>query len=210
MTYFRADCELCRAVRESTSEHAPALHNTCLYQTEWFAVLPALGPLVPGHIMVVSHDHYPNLLSMPREALVEYERLAQWLRDRSPYQELGFLEAEHGSTSAELAGGCIVHTHVNWIPGAANFIRIFDDRFQTTDWNRLSELEAPTKGYILLRSSTNERRFFVPSEKLPSQLLRREIFAQRGRDDWDWAAFPRQDWTANTVEMWRKHRASES
>ena len=121
-------CALCVAVADSTRHVTPFLHNQKLLETNRFIVLPSLGPLMPGHVMVVGREHQNSLASMGREALEEYEELANRLRV-APFLRDGVpLEAEHGSTANDKAGACVVHTHVHWLPGLGGYLRDFQKR----------------------------------------------------------------------------------
>jgi len=45
-------------------------------------VLPALGPLVVGHVLIASRDHGLNLASMGRDRLLEYQSLVARVRNQ--------------------------------------------------------------------------------------------------------------------------------
>jgi len=55
-------CALCVAVADATRHATPFLHNQKLLETDRFIVLPSLGPLMPGHVMVVGKDIWTVLL----------------------------------------------------------------------------------------------------------------------------------------------------
>jgi ATP adenylyltransferase len=114
-------CALCVAVRDATWDTPSFLYNRKLLETDQFVVLPSVGPLVPGHVMVVSKTHSYSLSSMGADAVSEYDALAARLRT-APFLRNGVpLEAEHGSTADDKAGACVIHTHVHWVPGMGRF-----------------------------------------------------------------------------------------
>jgi hypothetical protein len=71
-------CALCLALRNQRSDHT-SLENTSLLESEHFCVLPSVGPFVPGHVMVVSKEHYRNLATMGMPRIDEYRNIAQEL-----------------------------------------------------------------------------------------------------------------------------------
>lgn len=60
---MKEECTLCRIVDERRGAQRP-LYDTHLLETPTFVVIPAVGPVRPGHVMVVSRSHIPNLASM--------------------------------------------------------------------------------------------------------------------------------------------------
>src|SRR2546423_6021671 len=195
------DCTLCRVVDESLASKRP-LYDTHLLTTPSFVVIPAVGPLSPGHVMVVSRSHVPNLASMPRGGLDEYNSLVQMLSRDDSHGLDDVLEAEHGGAEGERGGACITHVHVNLIPHAGSLVAIFDGELprDVVD-HSLSTLRASAAPYILLRNSQVVRLYAATA--VPSQLIRRALLGGVGRDDLDWAAFPHLDGVNATVRMWR-------
>lgn len=198
-------CDLCAAIVDSQNpEGQREPFNTPLAESARFVVLPSIGPLVPGHIMVVSREHYPNLASMGREAIREYEDLARHLSELPIYDRATVLEAESGSVHGESAGGCIIHTHIQWIPDFATHADIFDAVLRLVHrGSSLEDLISAPQPYILVRAALSDLRVYSP-EGLRSQAIRRALSARVGRDDWDWGAFPRWVWIEETLRMWRR------
>ena len=110
-------CALCVAAADATAPDHPFLHNTPLAETPRFVVIPSVGPFTPGHVMVVSKTHQPSLLAMGAAAVYEYDALAERIRLLPVWNATVPLEAEHGSTTLDSGGACVVHCHVHWIPG---------------------------------------------------------------------------------------------
>jgi diadenosine tetraphosphate (Ap4A) HIT family hydrolase len=191
-------CALCRAVNEGASE-IRRVYDTHLASSEHFVALPSVGPIAVGHIMIVSRIHAPNLASMGHSAIEEYKSLVKSISSRDGFARL--LEGEHGASANSTGGACITHCHVNLIPGFADRINdlIFDlpQLELNHDLNSLSPDAAP---YILLRAANVVRLY--RASNVPSQLIRRVLFAKIGRDDWDWAAFPNLNVVHETLELW--------
>ena len=196
-------CALCAAVTDAQRYDRPFLYNRKLLETQRFIVLPSLGPLVPGHVMVVSKSHCDSLASMGLEAVLEYDclaanlRTAPFLRDNDP------LEAEHGSTADDKAGACVVHTHVHWLPGMGRFLGEFKRRLSLRPESNLLELAGGAGPYLFARADGIQA--FFSAQGLNSQTIRRILCDVLDRDDTDWMQAPRLDWVQETVDAWRGH-----
>jgi diadenosine tetraphosphate (Ap4A) HIT family hydrolase len=194
-------CALCVAVADATRHATPFLHNQKLLETDRFIVLPSLGPLMPGHVMVVGKEHLESLVSMGRDAFEEYEQLANHLRAAAPFLRDGEpLEAEHGSTANDKAGACVVHTHVHWLPGLGGYLREFTKRLPLLSQHEIMDIPANVP-YIFVRAGAEKAIFHAAG--LPSQTIRRTICEVLDRDDTDWMRAPRLDWVKETVLAWQ-------
>jgi diadenosine tetraphosphate (Ap4A) HIT family hydrolase len=179
------------------------MYDTHLLAGGDFIVIPAVGPLSLGHVMIVSRTHLPNLGAMSRESIAEYEKLVGAVCSRLGVPRHTVLEAEHGSHVDDAGGACISHVHVNVIPEMAQYAEMFTHvlpplpvRHDLTD---LLDKKAP---YILLRNSESAK--LHDATGVPSQLIRRRIFELLGRDDWDWGAYPAIGLIERTIELWNK------
>lgn len=196
-------CPLCGAVQGPDMPSGNReLQNTVLKQTNRFVVLPSVGPVLPGHVMVVSREHLPSLASMGREALAEYEALACELAARAPFSTAGVLEAEHGPTEDEKAGACVIHTHVHWIPSVAEHAQMFDGILEVLiEGEDIRDIASVNFPYIFVRGNLGKVRVYKGSG-LPSQAIRRKLCEELGRDDIDWKQALRRNWIEQTVRYW--------
>jgi len=194
-----SNCALCVAAADATTSEQPFLHNRKLLETPRFVVLPSVGPLVPGHVMVVSKVHSHSLASMGPEAILEYESLATRLRKAPLLANGDPLEAEHGSTAADKAGACVIHTHVHWLPGMGRFWTEFAQTLSPRPEIDLLEV-GDAAAYIFARARSQRAIFYA--DGLRSQTVRRILCELMDRDDTDWMQAPRLDWVKETVEAW--------
>jgi diadenosine tetraphosphate (Ap4A) HIT family hydrolase len=191
------------AVADGTRNQEPFLHNRKLLETRQFVVLPSIGPLVPGHVMVVSKAHCESLASMGADAVYEYESLAARLRNAPFLRDNKPLEAEHGSTSEDKAGACVIHTHVHWLPGMGMFWEEFSRHLSRRPERDLLELCNGGGPYVFGRAETEQGIF--RAKGLRSQTIRRILCELLDRDDTDWMQSPRLDWVEETVKAWETH-----
>jgi diadenosine tetraphosphate (Ap4A) HIT family hydrolase len=196
---------LCSAVADATRYTEPFLYNSKLFESERFVVVPSLGPLVPGHVMIVSKEHRESLASMGPAALKEYNDLAMKVRSGPLLDSGEALEAEHGSTPGDKAGACVVHTHVHVIPKMGKHLPAFKERLAVRREARLSAVGPAHEPYIFLRNDSEE--VILDAQNLPSQTIRRILCEILDRDDDDWTQAPRLNWVKETVDAWARHNA---
>lgn len=200
-----SSCALCTAVADATRSEDPLLFNRKLYETSQFVVVPSIGPIFPGHVLVVSKLHHPSLASMGPYAIEEYDRLAKRiLESLSGFEPGTWLEAEHGATGTEKAGACVIHSHVHWIPDAGRFFEQLAGRLKPRAL-RLGEIGSVPQAYIFLRAG--ERQGVFDGHGLQSQTVRRLLCEFLDRDDDDWRQHLRSDWVVATVEQWLRAKA---
>ena len=198
-------CALCRAIQGNDGFQKP--ENSKLFETEHFIVMPCIGPLCPGHVLIVSRKHTMNLASTGLDTLIEYDKLAQHLIAKIRDFGTDVLEGEHGSTENDKAGACVTHTHVHWIPGLSRFDRMLDSDLPVlTSGLQLDGLAGIERPYIFLRGGPGNRWVAYDARGLRSQMIRRTLCELLGRDDDNWKAAPRYDWIQETVDIWMKAR----
>ncbi len=199
--FIAAACALCAAITDTGRNQQAFLHNRKLLETERFVVIPSIGPLVPGHVMVVSKLHSPSLASTGMDAISEYDLLSARLRNAPLLRGAEPLEAEHGSTADDKAGACVIHTHVHWLPAMGRYWEEFNGRLSPRPETSLLEVGRNGGPYIFARSGSAQAIFQATG--LPSQTIRRILCELMERDDTDWTQALRPDWVEETVKAWQ-------
>jgi diadenosine tetraphosphate (Ap4A) HIT family hydrolase len=170
-------------------------YDCALAASDYAVVIPALGAIAPGHVLVIPphHVHSAQLLA-PRarsgfaRALVQ---TAGWLAERTGRPITAF---EHGAAVAGSGprSACSEHAHVQLLPGR------YDQTGALSGGRRFSSLEAfygvkpPFDPYLMIQDP-GEDVLAVPDVGV-SQYFRRVILAELGEpDDWDYWLFPRRE-----------------
>jgi diadenosine tetraphosphate (Ap4A) HIT family hydrolase len=197
----QSDCALCTAADGVTPDHFPAPVNRVLLCTEHFVVVPALGPLVPGHALVVGRRHAGGLLTTADRVQTDYQRLAARLRAHCVTLGAELLELEHGGATAGGRGPCIDHTHVHLLPGLGHCLDVLEGRLpRLTDAPRDT---APFRPYMWLRNAGAES--WYDAAQAIGQEARRAIGHALHLDDWDWAVNPGWQTVEETIDYWTPH-----
>ena len=186
-------CVYCRLITRPAAERP--FFDTVLAETDSLVVIPALGALEVGHVLIVTKEHVTSFAQASSVAQREAGELAQSLRlDRRS------MVFEHGSHDGCAGAACIDHAHLSVVPTRT----ILDPGLPQVGLGATLEeaVNTMTQPYLLL--SAPDRSFVVYSDHgQPSQYFRRLYCGASGRDDWDWAAFPAHDKITRTLELWR-------
>ena len=196
-------CALCRAIVDNAGpQNKPRIENSILLESQRFVVIPAMGPMAPGHVLVVSREHHPSLAAMGEQAIQEYAGIAKHLAAMPLFRTQRPLEAEHGSTGSHKAGACVMHTHIHWLPGMGRYESAFDGWMdKLSEGENLCELQAfATTPYIFTRGDSARWRCYHAIGQ-DSQMIRRTLCDELGRTDLNWRNSLRPDWVSQTVEL---------
>ncbi len=209
----QADCQYCCETRRTMVNNAFAdllgtefATQAILAATRAASVIPSVGALAAGHVLVIPNKHRLNLVLVPAVELAELAELAvaTYRALRSTYR-MPVISFEHGSLDdRKRSGGCLDHAHLHLLPLAADFQRTvpgFPNLWRAVDERGVldvaAEYIASGSGYLSLWDG---QRWWLRSGEVRAQELRRCIAAAQGRPDrWDWAAFPNTDLMRRTV-----------
>jgi diadenosine tetraphosphate (Ap4A) HIT family hydrolase len=101
------------------------------FESEYFAVIPSLGPLAPGHSLLCPKQHYKSFASLPLIYEEDYNlmkvRLSEVLQSLYGMPVHCF---EHGSAKEAIEPLCTVeHAHLHFIPTAVDILECLDKNF---------------------------------------------------------------------------------
>ncbi len=168
----------------------PEIHDRIVFSTEHFNVIPTLGQLTEGHLLVVPKAHFTALADMPDRLLQEFDDLVIQSRTILKMQYNRSVAFEHG-VRTDAGGGCgICHAHLHIVPLKESTDPI--NRLKAIHkWVAVeSMLEIKTKGSLakpyLYYEDAQLARYMFEVEYLPSQYIRRVLADELGKRDWDW------------------------
>lgn len=157
-----------------------------------FVALPSVSPLAAGHLLVLSKEHYTSLAQIQPEKYDEFMNFVRMLDSHLQRHCGSVLLFEHGVGSGRTGGCGITHAHLHLLPlsretsldikkqVAQNYHLCGPKKFQ----DFCSE---PAREYSYLLFGFNlDELFYVFSEEIPSQYLRRMIATAQKLPSWDW------------------------
>jgi diadenosine tetraphosphate (Ap4A) HIT family hydrolase len=185
-----------------------------MIETDSFAVLPSLGPLVPGHSLLCPRAHLRSFAELDRELDGEFLAVKEALRGiLARLDDAAVHLFEHGMATGGTRTLCTVdHAHMHFIPLPRPLDGAVVDDGRWVDFEgSLRALRELTGGdeYILYESPDGGSRVLrSEAGTLESQYMRK-LFAKRvgHANEWDWRAAPN---AVLTDEAWRRFVRSGS
>jgi diadenosine tetraphosphate (Ap4A) HIT family hydrolase len=180
-------CQLCEDI---------ASGETVVYSSERFSVIPSLGALAPGHVLVVPNEHALRMADVPkREEYLHFQN--QVVRRLERLFEAPVHRFEHGSDAAGVHTPCTVsHAHLHLLPAAVD---IRDRLEQDYDWKPYRPDDV-ADGQYLMYQSPDGRVQVAEAAEFPSQYLR-QVFAEvLGIEEWNWRTDARWEVVRETAQ----------
>lgn len=199
---FVEDCELCKAIQDSiNNKEMASVFNINLQESESFVVMPCIGPLFAGHVLIVSKGHYESLGSMPLKKIIEFESVLKSVLNRGNLYK-NALVSEHGSYDKQKGGSCIEHTHVHVIPKIGKLYRVLDSVLPKTNIITFKDIGELTEPYIFNYNNIDNKFVCYTAYNVESQMMRLAICNNLNRTDSHWALNDRKDLVIKTIDYW--------
>lgn len=154
-----------------------------------FRLVPSVGQIAEGHLLMIPVEHSRALADLPNEQLRELEELRQRVRSvlRDVYGVCVFFE--HGIRGVR-SGGCgIDHAHMHAVPVAAEgLLDALTKEFGGHSVRSFADVRNEVCGnssYLFFEDASAQRLVF-PVDNLPSQYMRRLVAESMGESNWDW------------------------
>ena len=170
-----------------------------LVETENFVVMPSLGPLGDGHVLLCPKVHFKSTHSVPVSYSGEYADVIVvaelMLKERYGSHVHHF---EHGMAPDGRTVCTVDHAHLHLVAADAG---IKDEITKAGNWSRIEkdplyhEECPPWDEYLYYKSPDGERIMASNSgDSFPSQYIRR-VFAEQSGDaeSWNWRETPNID-----------------
>jgi len=185
------------------SRYGSDLRNRTIFYTQNFKVLPSLGQIVEGHVLIVPVRHYTALADMPRGPVEEMSGLAHRVRVALSINYGPCLLFEHGSRG-DNSGGCgIYHAHLHAVPavGSRDPICALKGMFRHQRLEGITEVGTKARGLkpYLYYEDTNSNSYLFEVDYLPSQYMRKLLVEMMGEGEWDWRKCGREEALLSTI-----------
>jgi len=178
-------------------------------ETENFAVIPSLGPLAPGHVILCPKCHYRSFATVPPGHDTEYEHLLANVKEFLGRTYMAPVHLfEHGNARNGTRVLCSVdHAHLHAVPAAVSVIGALR-RYPAVQPNRgLPGLRSVAKEgeYIYYESPDGERLMVLAGDhQFESQFMRRTFAEAMGTtNEWNWRDHMKPAETIRTYETLR-------
>jgi diadenosine tetraphosphate (Ap4A) HIT family hydrolase len=184
--------------------YLPELLDRTILATGRFRVIPSVGQITQGHLLVVPIRHLCALADLSKEHNEELENICVEVRAilREEYGTCVFFE--HGTRGAE-SGGCgIDHAHLHAVPVAADgVLDLLKREFRASkvsSFQHVKETIPADASYLFFDDAAGDRYVF-PVANLPSQYMRKLVADSMGKTDWDWRECGREPELLSTLQQ---------
>jgi diadenosine tetraphosphate (Ap4A) HIT family hydrolase len=157
-----------------------------------FVVVPGIGPLKPGYLLILHREHISSFAQMSLPEILILKDLKNEIKGIVAKHFESPIIFEHGPKSTQSrTGNCIDHAHLHIHPLKE---KILDELNIYHEFKEIKEFEN-IKNYCnhsYLYFEDNDGRMFISTPKeVQSQFFRKIIASRLGFDEmWDYAVFP--------------------
>ena len=208
------DCDFCKETVGTRNyfreRYRGSLSNRIIDFDSDFFLMPSIGQLAWGHLLLVSRQHFTALARLPEPLAREAERLTTLVIDANTrHLTKDTVVFEHGILDPSYAGGCgISHLHVHLLPceRGTNFLPAATRKLKFEKIPSLRSITAyreAAASYVYLRQP-GAGDFVGLTSNLPSQYMRQAVAQTLGKGEWDWRKFGVEEELISTYRFYRE------
>jgi diadenosine tetraphosphate (Ap4A) HIT family hydrolase len=157
-------------------------------QSEHFLVLGDISPLVPGHSLMLTKNHYCSFGQVPGSMLSEFLSLREQSISCLASNYAAPLLFEHGSsTTAPGGGACIEHAHIHLLPVDAPVEEWLAEVGKVTPGSVMGRKPALSENYLWCRKQDGSEYYVTDFDQaIPSQFIRQALADHFNIPEWNW------------------------
>ncbi len=144
------NCKYCSGFLKQDKSKNNSPWNEILFETNNFVVVPTLGALVKGWLLIVPKDHYLCMGALPKSLWPELLSLKSYINCLLTDIYGPITIFEHGPHSEKLEIGCgIDHAHLHLVPLNFSLLSKATNASELSDciWHELQSLEQTANFY---------------------------------------------------------------
>jgi ATP adenylyltransferase len=202
-------CDFCHEFSGETENSFHRIYrgnpeSRLLFQSAEFVVIPSLGQITEGYLLLLPRQHFLSTADLPTAGLNELATISRCAGEVLKEKYGPYIVFEHGIRSED-AGGCgIYHAHLHATPldGASDPIDTLKLRFPYMELEGLHQIKKETAGlpcYLLYQDSA-ARLYLFKTGPLPSQYMRKLLADSIGQREWNWRTSGRERRLVATLE----------
>ena len=185
--YTMRNCVFCRDNRfKNNFKVGFSLEESLIYEDAQIFITPDLAPLLRGHYLVVSQDHYHSFAEAPAEVHDSLRRAIDYLADKLNCSISWF---EHGAVFPGKGGASIDHAHLHILACDLDIQKAVEADGKYLECVPYSDETfcslARRQPYLLIGGSSNDTKLYYV-DLLPSQYLRDIVMQLREHSDYNW------------------------
>jgi diadenosine tetraphosphate (Ap4A) HIT family hydrolase len=202
-------CEFCNEfaggnANSFAGQYAREVAGRTIVEQDGFRVLPSLGQIVSGYLLLVPNYHHRAFADMSLEDLRAAEAIKTGLTERMRPMYGNLIFFEHGVRTSD-SGGCgISHAHLHFVPfpDEKDPVEELTRAFPFEEVSSLLDLERvqPGQSYLYYESVRSHKYVFYPPF-IPSQYVRRLLAEALGIRAWDWRQCGKEERLLSTLSQ---------
>ncbi len=202
-------CEFCIEINDFKHSRFTEIYGKTqrfVFVDRNFYVMPTIGQLFTGSLLIIPKDHYCSYAEIPQELLPKLKLIIDHFDNRLKHFGKAIL-FEHGTTP-KIGGGCgIYHAHIHMVPAPSTippeFILgpIFNSNLTLEEALRIGKKK---QEYLLYRDI--QKNFYIASmsRRLQSQYFRKKLHEFFNlQSTWDWRKFGYEEKLISTLKYFR-------
>lgn len=190
------------------------LFGRMLFRSEGFVVVPSLGQLTEGHLLLLPTKHFTAVGDLPDTLLREFSVIIENVAANVATEFGPHVAFEHGVRSAGFGGCGIYHAHMHTVPLAQSQdpIDTLKQRFPYVELDHLIEINKRSTGLpsYLFYQDSDARLYLFDTGPLPSQYMRKLLADGLGEPNWNWRNAGREERLLATISRLSNRFKSES
>lgn len=202
------NCRLCWAISNLGQKY---ISNKILLSTQNYLIIPALGALIPGYLLLLSKAHWRAVATLEEKYLCDLEAQLSILLGQLIKMNPEWIIFEQGSTKDYgIKGCCIEHMHLHFLPLKFDLANKLSKMLSVPLESISSLNDIRTKcneypcNYIFVRNPNGDK-FILRPEVYPSQYVRQIIASHLNKDLlWDWKYHFHEDNNILTIDALTK------
>jgi diadenosine tetraphosphate (Ap4A) HIT family hydrolase len=196
--------------------YSTKIYDTVLFETQNFTVVPSLGSLIEGWVLITPKEECLNFSLLDQSKFHELEDLINEIKVFQNSIYGSSILFEHGPSKICSKTGCGVdYAHLHMVPFGQDLLNGFG-RFLNInlEWQRIkgiSEISAINKigkDYLYYRTPDNSS-FLTIQDEFPSQVFRQIIaYYLNIPERYNWKSYPELDVVAKTIRKYELLKVS--
>ena len=188
-------------------------YDVRLYETENFAVIPSLGSIVEGWLLIIPKKHYLSYGYLSSEELYkELNDLIVYVGSVVKKAYGDFVIFENGAFCSDKLVGCGVdYAHIHIVPIKDDLIDIIKTRYNKNyNWKLVKSLDVSStfvknsQPYLYYRNQSG-CSYITTDPNIPSQLFRKAIAYSCGVErEYDWKHYYFDENIDKTINIYKQ------
>jgi diadenosine tetraphosphate (Ap4A) HIT family hydrolase len=197
-----ASCDFCKEFADDAENtfnriYGQHLVSRGLFRSEEFVVVPSLGQIAEGHLLLLPTKHFTAVGDLPESLLEEFTGLAKKVAATITAEYGSCVAFEHGVRPGGTGGCGIYHAHLHALSLAEvpDPVDMLKQRFAYAELSHPGQIGRQSEGLAsyLFYQDARGKLYLFDTGPLPSQYMRKLIADAQGSQDWDWRTAGREE-----------------